>query len=81
MYAVAQSDNQDLKVNGFDITLSKNNLNLFLILSDIILITIIIIGFNIISYMQRDFSQEYDSNVVEARDFTIVIDQLPQTFR
>jgi hypothetical protein len=31
--------------------------------------------------MQNDFADKYDLQTVEARDFTVVINKLPATFR
>lgn len=31
-------------------------------------------------HMQKDFADKYDIQTVEARDFTVVINQLPQGF-
>ena len=51
LYVVAQCDNQVLKIKGFDMEVTKSDLNLFLVFSDIVLTSILIIGFNIISFM------------------------------
>ena len=48
---------------------------------DILIIGVFLIGFNIIAHMQKDFVKEFDANVLEARDFTLVIEQLPESFR
>jgi len=31
--------------------------------------------------MQRDYVNEYDHTTVETRDFTLVIEKLPETFK
>lgn len=77
LFLVAQCDNQRLKLNYFDMELTKSELNLSLVLSDIILMTLLIIGFSVISLMQKELGREYDAHSVEARDFTLVIDSLP----
>lgn len=81
LYLVAQCDNQLLKIKYFDVEVTKSELNLFLVLSDIILTTLLIVGFNLISLMQKDLCREYDAQSVEARDFTLVIDKLPASFK
>lgn len=48
--------------------------------SDVIIIFVLILGFNLIYYMQKDYVQQFDEDSVEARDFTIVIDSLPSSF-
>ena len=45
------------------------------------ILTYIVMYYNLLSYMQRDFADKYDTQTVEARDFTIVIHQLPMGFQ
>ena len=81
LYIIAECDNQNMQVSGIDIVISKQQLNYFLIVSDAILMTVFIVGYNIISHMQKDFVREFDASVLEARDFTLVIEELPNSFR
>jgi len=39
------------------------------------------IGLNVIAYMQKDYIEEYDKTTVEVRDFTLVINELPESFK
>ena len=48
--------------------------------SDIVILSALILGYNMIYYMQKDYSEQYDTQVIEARDFTLVIDKLPESF-
>jgi hypothetical protein len=56
MYAVSECKKSNLTLQGLNLELSKSNLVLFLLGSDIIIFTILLIGFNIISHMQKDFA-------------------------
>lgn len=78
---VGYCDNTDFVIRDTDITLSRKQLSMVLSLSDIGLITILLIGFNIIGYMQKDYIKTYDKSTVEVRDFTLVIKKLPNSFR
>ena len=40
----------------------------------------LVIGFNWIHYMQKDYIEEFDKTTVESRDFTLMIEQLPESF-
>ena len=41
---------------------------------------IVLFSYNLIIYMQEDFSTKYDLQTVEALDFTLVISKLPDNF-
>ena len=64
-----------------EISLTKNQLSLALVVSDILLMTALMIGLNVIAYMQKDYIAEYDKTTVEVRDFTLVINKLPESFK
>ena len=51
LYIIAECDNQVMRVAGTDIMMTKSQLNYFLILSDAILISVFIVGYNIIAHM------------------------------
>jgi len=40
----------------------------------------LILGYNMIYYMQKDYVYQYEQDSIEARDFTLVIDNLPNSF-
>jgi hypothetical protein len=40
-----------------------------------------VIGLNIIAFMQKDYIEEFNNATVEVRDFTLVINKLPESFR
>jgi hypothetical protein len=48
LFAVAECDNQNLKIFGINIEFSKNDLVLFLVISDMILISVMLLGYQII---------------------------------
>jgi hypothetical protein len=52
-----------------------------LVVSDILLMSTLMIGLNVIAYMQKDYIEEYDKTTVEVRDFTLVINKLPESFK
>lgn len=60
--------------------MTTDELAVFLSVSDIILLIFLTIGYNLIYYMQKDYSSSFDQFQIEARDFTLVIDQLPESF-
>jgi len=64
-----------------EISLTKSQLSLALVVSDILLMTALMIGLNVIAYMQKDYIAEYDKTTVEVRDFTLVINKLPESFK
>ena len=78
LYFVAQCDNQVLKVHYFDFEMTKDELNWFLVVSDIILTILLIFGILTVQNMQYDLVQEHDAHSVTPRDFTIVIDPVPE---
>lgn len=49
-------------------------------MSDIIILLVLILGYNMIYYMQKDFANQYDQNTIEAKDFTLMINKLPKSF-
>ena len=51
LYFVAQCDNQILKVHYFDIEMTKDDINQFLVISDIILTVLLVLGILTISNM------------------------------
>jgi len=51
------------------------------VLTDIFLLSILVLGYNIIRLRQKDFIQAYKEQTVEARGFTLEVDQLPDTFK
>ena len=48
LFVVAECDNQNLKIFGINIEFSKNDLVLFLVISDMILISVMLLGYQII---------------------------------
>lgn len=74
---IAYCDNQILKIKGLDGELNKDQLNEIIATFDILVILVLVIGHNIIQYMQKDFAKYYDEHTVEVKDFTLVIDKLP----
>jgi hypothetical protein len=56
LYTIAECDNQNLKIYGTKIEFSKNDLVLFLVISDMILISVVLCGYQIICRMQKKFT-------------------------
>lgn len=80
MYFVGWCKQEKFLVKFTNIELTTEQLALSLTVSDIIILSALILGYNMIYYMQKDYSEQYDNQVIEARDFTLVIDQLPDSF-
>ena len=49
--------------------------------TDILILTVLIIGFNVIQKSQKDFTETFKMQQVDIRDFTLVIDTLPDSFK
>ena len=64
---------QYVKYGGYESDLSKKDAALMVVIFDIISITIAIFAQSLIFYMQKDFTEQYDKQTVESRDFTVVI--------
>ena len=80
LYVVGYCSDSAFRVDYFDVELTKDQLCFILLLSDILIVTVFIFGYHTIQYMQKDFQAAFDSNSVEARDFTVVVDRLPASF-
>ena len=81
IYIIGYCDDTDFVIRDTDITLTKNQLSTVLVSFDVFTIIVLIIGFNIISYMQKDYIYEFSKTTVGVRDFTLVISKLPYSFR
>jgi len=42
-------------VKGVDVTLTKQQLSSFIVVSDIVILVVILLGYNFIQYQQKDF--------------------------
>ena len=80
LYLVAHCDDSAFTIRDTEISLTKSQLSIALVVSDILLMTALMIGLNVIAYMQKDYIAEYDKTTVEVRDFTLVINKLPESF-
>ena len=81
LYLVAHCDDSAFAIRDTEISLTKSQLSIALVVSDILLMTALMIGLNVIAYMQKDYIAEYDKTTVEVRDFTLVINKLPESFK
>ena len=54
---------------------------MLLVASDAVLLLVAIIGYQVIQFMQKDFAKQFDSQRVSARDFTVKIERLPDSFK
>ena len=81
LYLVAHCDDSAFVIRDTEISLTKGQLSLALVLSDILLMSALVIGLNVIAFMQKDYIEEFDKATVEVRDFTLVISKLPESFR
>lgn len=52
----------------------------FIAFTDSVILLTLIIGFNLIQFMQKDFSEAFKKSQVDIRDYTLVINTLPDTF-
>lgn len=73
LYIVGWCSEDTFRINRTEFTLTTDQLALFLIVSDLVIIFAIILGFNMIYYMQKDYVRQFDAENIEARDFTLVI--------
>jgi len=80
LYVIAECDNQNIQVSGFDVEMSRQGLAGFLVGMDVLIFTVFIIGYNVIYRMAKDYAQQFDESQAEARDFTLKIEKLPSTF-
>lgn len=78
---IGYCDDTDFVIRDTDISLTKAELSMVLVLSDVLLIIVLIVGFNMISYMQKDYIYEFSKTTVGVRDFTLVISKLPESFK
>ena len=62
-------------------SISKYNVAIVIITFDILGVLVFLFSYYLIFFMQKDFADSFDSQTVEARDFTVVIDQLPTNFK
>lgn len=81
LYLVAHCDDSAFAIRDTSISLTKSQLSMALVVSDILLMTALMIGLNVIAFMQKDYIEEYDKTTVEVRDFTLVINKLPESFK
>ena len=81
LYVVAHCDDSAFAIRDTDISLTKSQLSIALVVSDILLMTALVIGLNVIAFMQKDYIEEFDRTTVEVRDFTLVINKLPESFQ
>jgi hypothetical protein len=81
MFLIAECAADFVKFGGKETDFSKNDAALMVAIFDIVTITVAIFANSIIFYMQKDFTNQYDQQTVESRDFTVVINQIPENFR
>ena len=67
-------------MNYFDRDINKEDLRTAIIATDLVILTILILFFNIVQKEQKDYVDKFYENTIEVRDFTLVIDKLPQSF-
>lgn len=73
-----QCESQYLPLNKyFDYKISKLSLATIVTVFDVFSIVCLIMAKNLMKYMQKDFSDIYDTQTVEARDFTVEIINFP----
>ena len=81
LYFIGQCEDSNFKIKWTDLELTKTDLGTILVLSDILILSVLIFGLNTIYYMQKDFVKQFDKTSVEARDFTLVVENLPESFK
>jgi hypothetical protein len=81
-FFLSYCESKDVELFGNESwSISKRTASYIIVSFDMMIVFIVIVGQNLILYMQKDFADKYDSQTVEARDFTVVIKKLPETFR
>lgn len=80
LFVISNCDQQEMHFLLTDISLKKQQIGLMVVIWDMILVAFLILHYNLLIYMQEDFATKYDMQTVEARDFTVVINQLPVGF-
>ena len=73
MFMIAECAADYVTFGGEEKDFSKKDAALMVAFFDIFTITIAIFANSIIFYMQVDFTNQYDKQTVESRDFTVVI--------
>ena len=61
--------------------MDKETISLLLVIIDIISMLFVLCFINILQSLQRDFSNLFDENTIEVRDFAIKIDNLPHSYK
>jgi hypothetical protein len=78
IYAVAECDNSLIEhVSIFGTQIKRDGITSVIIGMDFLLFTILILGFNFIHRMSKDFVKQFYESVIEVRDFTLKIEKLP----
>lgn len=52
----------------------------FLVITDIVSMSFVLVFVNVLILMQTDFANEYDNRIVEMRDFSVKTSELPESF-
>ena len=61
--------------------MDKETISFLLVIIDIISMLFVLCFINILQKLQRDFSNLFDENTIEVRDFAIKIDKLPPSYK
>ena len=68
-------DSQNIYMFGSEeMTISKSSVAVVIVLFEILGVLVFLFSYQLIFFMQKDFADSFDSQTVEARDFTVVID-------
>jgi len=81
MYTLSHCEDNLVKMKGIDVVLYHNEIAVFLIVSDIIIFSIFIIGFNTISRMSKDFVHEFNEKEMSIKNFTVIVSNLGDSFK
>lgn len=81
MYTLSHCEDNLVKMKGIDVVLYHNEIAVFLIVSDIIIFSIFIIGFNTISRMSKDFVHEFNKKEMSIKNFTVIVSNLGDSFK
>lgn len=60
--------------------MNRSHVAYFLVITDIVSMSLVLIFVNVLILMQTDFANEYDNRIVEMRDFTVKTSELPADF-
>ena len=71
-FIITECGSESVKLFG-KTEINKKTLAIIIVIFDLISLTSLIVMYSIVSYFSKDFSDGYDLDTVESRDFTVLI--------